>query len=300
MPEIIEVKFYADCIKKYFLKRKLLDIKIIKGRYKTHGPFSNYTNMINELPLKLQNVNTKGKFTYLSFNDNYHIGITLGLSGGWFYKKHNTNKLVHAMNIDRYDKNLADWWIKKATNNINIEFVFDKGVLCFYDSLSYGTIKIFKTDELNFKLKSIGLDIMDVNSTAKLFMEKIYKPKNYEKYIGNILMNQKLVAGIGNYLRADSLWLSKISPFRKVKNITPKEYKCIFNSARLLVWGVYNYEKGVELGYIKKKDKLPFHYGTDFFIYSKKKDIYGNEVTKEPLHDGPEVRNVYWVKNYQK
>jgi len=32
-------------------------------------------------------------------------------------------------------------------------------------------------------------------------------------------MNQKIISGIGNYLCADFLWYSKISAFRKVKDL---------------------------------------------------------------------------------
>lgn len=45
MPEIIEIKKYADFIKKYMQNKKIQSINILKGRYKTHGSFEKYNEL---------------------------------------------------------------------------------------------------------------------------------------------------------------------------------------------------------------------------------------------------------------
>lgn len=301
MPEIIEVKTYADFIKKKNKNNSLLKIKIINGRYKTHGPFDHFIKLTNKLPIKLIDVKTKGKFMYFCFENDLSIGVTLGLSGGWFYKNNESTKLVHGIHPEMFSEQAINTYITNALAHINVEFVFDSGILYFYDQLSFGTIKIFFTqEELDKKLSSIGLDIMDVNTTYEMFKNKIIKKIFYDKKIGNLLLNQRVIAGVGNYLRADSLWLSKISPFRKIKDITDDELKLLYHNIRLLTWSVYNYSKGIKLGIINKTDKLPINYKRDFFVYDKEKDIYGHTITKEKLYEGSQIRYIYWVKNYQK
>ncbi len=113
-------------------------------------------------------------------------------------------------------------------------------------------------------------------------------------------MNQKVIAEIGNYLRADSLWYSKISPFRKVKDLSHKDLQELFDALRLLTWTLYDYKLGVKLKIIDSKDKIPINLEEDFFIYRKQFDINGNKVTKEKLYEGSQIRYIYWVKNYQK
>jgi formamidopyrimidine-DNA glycosylase len=102
---------------------------------------------------------------------------------------------------------------------------------------------------------------------------------------------------MGNYLRADILWLSKVSPFRKVKDLTLHELKLIYNNARLLTWGTYNFNEALKLNIVTKNDKLPHYYGRNFFVYDCEEDIYGNKVIKEPLSKD---RNIYWVPKIQK
>ena len=54
------------------------------------------------------------------------------------------------------------------------------------------------------------------------------KMKRYEeKKIGNLIVDQKVISGIGNYLRADILYQSTISPYRTIKSLNEEDLKNI-------------------------------------------------------------------------
>lgn len=297
MPEVIEVKKYSNFLLKNMKNKKLLQINILNGRYKKHGSFPLYDKLVKSLPLKIVDVKSKGKFMYILFENNLILFVTLGLTGGWVSKKNNNFINYEAQlsnftfpleseyvgqnkNIERYKKN--------ALNHLNVEFILDSEIIIyFYDMLSFGTLKVVDNEqELTKKLKSLSLDIMDSLTTYLLFKGQIMKKPNKE--IGNVLVDQKIISGIGNYLRSDILWLSKISPFRLVKDLTDKELKEIFKNTKILVLE----QKGFK--------KLPSNYGRNFFIYKESTDIYGNPVIKELLYEGSQKRYIYWVKNIQK
>ena len=67
MPEVMEIRKYADFINYLLKDKKLLNVNIIKGRYKKHDAFENYELLKKNLPLKLKLVKTKGKFIYIEF-----------------------------------------------------------------------------------------------------------------------------------------------------------------------------------------------------------------------------------------
>jgi formamidopyrimidine-DNA glycosylase len=301
MPEIVEVKKYADFIRKNIKKQKLVDIKIINGRYLIK-PFEHYQKLKNHIPTEIEEIDTKGKFMYIKLKNELIIGVTLGLTGGWFYLKNDSNKYKFPDSTDNNE--IVDYmqgYIKNAQEHINVEFIFEKGKILFHDQLSFGTIKVYDNEEeFNKKLKLIGIDIMDDELSLDTFILALKKKSNLEKPIGNVLMNQKIISGIGNYLRADTLWHAKISPFRKVKNLTDKELGNIFNSLRLITWTLYDYKLGVENKIINPKDKIHIDLEKEFLIYGKDKDPSGLQVIKEKLYEGSQIRYIYWVKEYQK
>ena len=323
MPEIIEVKTYTDFIRNKVLNKTLEDIVIKNGRYFKKGPFDGYKEFNSKLKsqtFKVTKVDSKGKFMYITFGNKVSgsdktvsLGFTLGLSGGWFFSPKGTkgkNTLIHGLNygndLTQYEKYSLEneerysGYMKNALKHINVEFKFTSGTLMFYDTLSFGTIKIFTPLELEKKLKSLGSDIMDPDYKFSDFYTHINIRRNLNKPIGNVLMDQKVIAGIGNYLRADCLWMSKISPFRKVKDVSESEFKNLFRNVRVLIWGEYDRKTGEKLKIITKKDKTPSSYKRDFFVYREEKDVNGYPVIQEPLFEGSQKRFIYWVKEVQK
>ena len=306
MPEIVEVKRYADFLSEHFKNNKIINIKILKGRYKKHKPFIGYYKFANNLPVKVLDVLTKGKFIYFIMDNNLILFNTLGLSGGWVYSstklKHDGDhsNVKHPTVHEFLNKNDVEQYRETSLKHLNIMLTLEKGFLYYFDMLSYGTLKIGTLEDLNKKLSKIGPDFLDLTTTLELFIERIKKKTNLDKMIGNVLMNQTVVSGIGNYLRADSMWLAKISPHRKIKDLSDIELGIIFKSIRALVWSDYNYNKAVKLKFIRKNFKTPQKHNRDFFIYYYENDIYGNIVKKEEMYEGSQKRFIYWCPNIQK
>ena len=349
MPESVEVRKFADILAANSLGKKITNITILKGRY-TKKPFEGYNELKKNLPLTIESINTKGKFTYIKLSNDstkksFYLFNTLGLSGGWTIKsntKKNFAKCNHCNYIEdekdeKDDKDGKDGdghkniftfptileyitedrqnkWFQRALNHLNVEFIIDYKHISFYfyDQLSFGTLKAVENNDsdsdsipdsnplLVKKLKELGPDLLHDTTTFELFKEQIRKKVNETKPIGNVIVNQKIISGVGNYLRADALWMAKLSPFSKVKDIKDEELKQLYKSLIGLIWGDYDYKNGVKKGYISKALKLPNDYNRDFFIYRQEKDIYNNIVKKEELYEGSQKRFIYWVENIQK
>ncbi len=302
MPEVVEIRKYADFLKSKMKGKFISKINIKNGRYKKHGPFPLYKEISKNLPLKVVDIKTKGKFMYIILENNFYILSTLGLSGGWVYK----DKLYEfPILIDYVKTEIIDSYKTRSLNHLNVEFEINKTSnstksIFFYDTLSFGTLKgIRSSEELEKKLESIGPDIMDISTTFEIFKRQMSMSSQQDKAIGNVLMNQKVISGIGNYLRADILWYAKISPFAKVKDLKISNLKSIYKICRILTWSDYNREKGIKLKMLDSKDKTPKNYKRNFYIYMQNTNIYGKPVIKTPLYEGSQPRTIYWVKSRQ-
>jgi formamidopyrimidine-DNA glycosylase len=357
MPEAVEVRKFADIISANILGHKITQINILKGRYKKK-PFEGYNDLVKELPLTIDAINTKGKFTYITLsntlsntsrNENnkktFYLFNTLGLSGGWTIKGKNKsdfancgdkcnymeqeidseNSIFTYPNMMEYiTEDMQNEWFQRALNHLNVEFITDKKTktktntntntktntntfvsFYFYDQLSFGTLKSIENGTenngkqlLEKKLRELGPDLIDSSTTFDMIKDKIRKKVNESKAIGNVIVNQKIISGVGNYLRADALWMAKISPFRKVSEVTDKELEILYWSLLSLIWGDYNFKEGKKMGYIKYK--IPDDYKRNFFVYRQDTDIHGNPVIKKELFEGSQKRFIYWVKEVQK
>jgi len=340
MPEIIEVKKFADVLRNNILGHKITHINILKGRY-SKKPFEGFNILKKELPLTVESINTKGKFTYFTLSNNdkkqFYLFNTLGLSGGWTVKAKNKSDFAKCLNCHYMKKEVdsssddkdssvsifmyptileyisednSNNWFQRALNHLNVEFIIENKInhgqhkdiaFYFYDQLSFGTLKATDNQaDLEKKLKELGPDMMEDTTTFEIFKKQIAKDTNKTKPIGNVIVNQKLISGVGNYLRADGLWMSKISPFRNVEDIGDKEMELLYKSLRALMWGDYNYKEGVKKGIISNTIKLPNDYKRDFFVYRQDKDINGKTVKKNELFDGSQKRFIHWVEDVQK
>ena len=329
MPEAVEVRKFADILSTNILGKHITHINILKGRYHSKKPFEGYDELVKALPLEIEAINTKGKFTYMTLMNQqkkarFYLFNTLGLSGGWTLKsnkKTNFTKCKHCNYmevgndiftfpsiLEYITEDRQNHWFQRALNHLNVEFITDyKNIsFYFYDQLSFGTLKAVSSNDgnetllLEKKLKELGPDLLDESTTFEVFKTNIKKKVNENKPIGNVIVNQKIISGVGNYLRADALWMAKISPFRKVIDINDNELKLLYTSLIGLIWGDYDYKNGVKKGYINSSLKLPNDYKLDFFIYRQEKDIYDNIIKKEELYEGSQKRFIYWVSKIQK
>jgi formamidopyrimidine-DNA glycosylase len=305
MPEIKEIRNYANFIRNKVKNKELLEINILKGRYKKHSPFINYNLIKNKLPLKVKDIKTKGKLLYFIFEDDLYLLNTHGLSGGWCYLKNGETNYEFSDVLEYYSNYISkddiNSYMKNALNHLNIEFKTKNGSLFYYDVLSFGTLKVVKgEEELNKKLNKIGPDIMDKNTNFELFKERLLLHKNLDKPIGIVLMDQKVISGIGNYLRSDILYVSKINPFRKVKTLRSEEIKALYKNSKILTWGDYDKDYAKKIKIINKNTKFPADYDRLFFVYGEFEDIHGNNIIKKELYEGSQKRFIYYVPSIQK
>jgi formamidopyrimidine-DNA glycosylase len=197
---------------------------------------------------------------------------------------------------------MTGWWIFEEEPHNHFKFELSENILFFNDPRNFGNVIISNRINLENKLEKLGADIFNTNDIDK-FNERLIK-KQSSAMIANALLDQKVVSGCGNYLRAECLYLSKISPFREIKNLSNKDINIIWNILNQLAWYYYNEKLGIKKNIIDGKYKLSVNYNIKkmgpskykpregiFHVYRQKKDEYDNKVEKKELNN----RTIYYV-----
>lgn len=278
MPEGPEVKNLVSWLNKDLKNKELINIKILSGRYKRHGDPKNLS--IINYPIKVEKVACHGKFIYWTFKKSEIVFfITLGMSGWFVY------------NNDKYN---------------NIEFKFSDFKIYFNDFRNFGTLIICNKQQLEKKLNQLGPDILDEKNNYQLFINRLNRKRN-DTTIGGAIMDQKVSAGVGNYIRSEALYIAKLPPFKEISKISEDKLRELWDILRQVGWFYYNEKKGKKLKIINNKYKIinlykkngPSKYkpGKGYFlVYRQNTDPYGKEVLTDKING----RTVHYVKEIQK
>ena len=268
MPEGPEVKRNTDFLNKQLAGKMIENFSILSGRYEKHGPFKGFEAMLKKM-LIISEVCCKGKFIYFKFQDGTSLWCTLGMSAAWQKKK-------------------------TKHSRVSIKTTYGNEVF-FNDIRNFGTLKYVTTDkELKDKLSSLGPDVLSSYVDTELYKERLDKKPKWS--IAKALMNQSVVSGIGNYLKAEILYASKISPHRLCKDLTLHEIQLIAEKSFEITNASYKSGGATILTYRDENNEKGL-YSRRFMVYNHKVDPKGNKVIKETTTD---KRSTYWVPGIQK
>jgi endonuclease VIII len=81
-------------------------------------------------------------------------------------------------------------------------------------------------------LATLGPDVLPYDGTfdAAEFRRRLLVPEHLHVEVGAALLNQRVVAGLGNYLRAEVLFNCKLDPWRSVGDLTARNLKCLIET----------------------------------------------------------------------
>jgi endonuclease-8 len=104
-----------------------------------------------------------------------------------------------------------------------------------------------------------------------------------ERAIGDALLDQRIVAGIGNLWKAEALWLAHVSPWRPLADVTDDECRSVLEHAHRLMRGRLDGVPGTRHVYRRRGRPCP---------------RCGTPIRSWPQGDG--ARMAYWCPQCQK
>lgn len=92
-------------------------------------------------------------------------------------------------------------------------------------------------------LGSLGPDVLPYKRkfNKREFLRRLLLPEHIELTIGAALLNQRILAGLGNYLRAEVLFSCRLNPWRSVSDLTKEELECLSRTAPELSRRAYEF-----------------------------------------------------------
>ena len=222
MPELPEVEVVKQSLDKKIKEKKVKKVLVRNRNLRKKVPL-NFENFF--LYEKILEIERFSKYLIIHFSNKKKCLIHLGMSGTiHFIKKNKNNRIT----------NTSFYNTPKLPNKHNhIEIFFDDCKIVYNDPRRFGFLEIVENEEI-LKRKFDHLGPEPFNS--KYTLDYIYSNlRRKQKNIKNFLIDQSFVSGIGNIYASEILFLSKINPTKKGKNLKKNDCKKILiNSKKVL------------------------------------------------------------------
>jgi formamidopyrimidine-DNA glycosylase len=124
----------------------------------------------------------------------------------------------------------AKWEKDRVNDYIHLKFFLNNGkILALSDLRKFAKVELWKSPDLEKELRSLGPEPLEKNFIFKKFKEAL---KGRRGKIKQILMNQEIIAGIGNIYSDEALWRAKIHPFKEPSKLSEAELKKLYQSLK--------------------------------------------------------------------
>lgn len=218
MPELPEVETV-----RIGLARLLPGLQIIKENHNWPKGFPNTPVDVQQFLIgaKITDVRRRAKVLIIDLSTNYSLVIHLKMTGQLVFRGSTV-----AFGAGHPSHSLVGDLPDRSTR---VTLTFKNGShLFFNDQRKFGWMRLMPTPEvehLDFFVK-VGPEPLATDFTAKDFVQRLMRrPKSGIKAV---LLDQTVVAGIGNIYADESLWAAKINPAARVQDITPAKFKALY------------------------------------------------------------------------
>lgn len=224
MPELPEVETVRKGLNNLIVGKKIASI-----RHDWPKSFPNPEADVKEFLVgaKILDIKRRAKVLLIEFDSKYSLVIHLKMTGQLVFVGKERFGAGHP--TDSLIGELPD----KSTRVI-FEFT-DGSRLFFNDQRKFGWVKLYPTAEVpNIEfMKKVGPEPLGADFTAELFNERIKRRLNTT--IKAALLDQTVIAGVGNIYADESLWGAKIHPATLVKNIGNSKLNTLFTELRYVL-----------------------------------------------------------------
>ncbi len=248
MPELPEVETTASILNRELKGLKILDVwtdydskfYANKNEIKNKKYFPIFRKQI--VGKKILGAGRRAKNVLIHLSDNKTILVHMKMTGHLMYGKYLFQK--------------GEWLPPKLgplrdpyNRYIHLAFTLSDGnTLVLSDARKFAKVLVFDTDAIHVfpDLKKLGPEPLEKEFTFSIFKERILKkPKGKIK---TVLMDQELIAGIGNIYSDEALWMTGIHPLSQVEKIKEKDLKNLYQNILKVLKGCAGIVKRIKVG----------------------------------------------------
>ncbi|SOB99125.1 DNA-(apurinic or apyrimidinic site) lyase [Ureibacillus xyleni] len=213
MPELPEMETYKTLLGTLIGEKKISNVEI--GREKSiNVSVDRFTNQV--VNQTIESISRRAKYLIFKLQDGSCLLLHLML-GGWMYFGKEEDK---------------------PNRTIQVKLSFGEQHL-FFIGLRLGYLHLLSAQEIEKEFKKLGPEVLEPPFTVDAFQQLMQKRKGTIK---TTLINQEVLAGIGNAYSDEVLWHAEIRPDKKINDLDHQQLTRLYHSIQFIL------NKGIEQG----------------------------------------------------
>lgn len=192
--------------------------------------FPNLDSEVNQylVGARVVSVRRRAKVLIIDLDTAYSLVVHLKMTGQLVFRAHGGERFGAGHPNDSLIGNLPD-------RSTRVTITLNGADLFFNDQRKFGWMKLIKTDEVeNLKfMQTVGPEPLDDSFTLEVFTSRLLTRKN--SGIKAVLLDQVVLAGIGNIYADEALWAARIHPEAKVLQISPSRLGALHAGLRAIL-----------------------------------------------------------------
>ncbi len=226
MPELPEVETVKRGLSQFLPGKKIVGV--------THDWPKSFPNAEADVKkfligAKVKEVKRRAKVLIIDLDNAYSLVIHLKMTGQLVFRKNDDSLRFGAGHPN--DSLIG----KLPDKSTRVTFDLGDSKLFFNDQRKFGWVRLLPTIEvpnIDF-MKRVGPEPLDAKFTAEQFRERIKRRMNTS--IKAALLDQSVIAGVGNIYADESLWGAKIYPGKQVKNLSTSKLNTLFEQLQYVL-----------------------------------------------------------------
>lgn len=218
MPELPEVETIVNRLRGLVSGKKVSEIKVLRDK-----SFSG--DQENIIGVEIADVSRRAKFIRIHLSNDVSLLVHLKMTGQLIYVDDETRMGGGHPTLD---------WVQKLPSShtrVVIQFA-DDSTLFFNDQRVFGWVRAMDQEMIENEFAKYGPDVNSPNFTFDYFWSKF---ERRTIPIKQLIMDNKVVAGVGNIYACDALNLAKIKPFRRANEISKDEANRVYDAMKHVI-----------------------------------------------------------------
>lgn len=281
MPELPEVENLRQGLKHAIVGQKIKRVEVKKPKLVSGKGTLRLSSLKKKaefekglLREKFVSIERRAKNLVFKLSHGKIILVHLKMSGQFVYKPNSNNKtIIGGHPIELSEKELPN-------KHTHVIFELEKGILYYNDTRMFGYLLYYpnhKAFEVENHFGAYGLEPLSKEFTARHLFESFINKKGKIKAI---LMNQKIVTGLGNIYADESLFEARIRPDRSPSSLSRLEARKLYKAIVRIIRRAIKVS-GSSVATYRLLDETRGNYAREHKVYGKGKRLCVN--CRKPL-----------------